>query len=115
MNNPEMIDEIRRWFRANAHKLRAAPVFAKLRRSEIEDETLGIETLYKGGFDVKRENILAAFTVWGSGELQVLIMDNETAQEVIIDDRKIEKPEDMGPIFEHYCNQIRNGGPFTKY
>ena len=110
-----MIDEIRRWYRANAHKLRDGPVFGKLRRSEVEDETLGIPPLYKGGFDVQNDATLAAFTVWGYGEMEIIIMDNKTAEEVVVDDRRIEKPEHMYAVLEHYCNQIITGGPFVKY
>lgn len=114
MKNQEMIDEMRAWVRANAVTLRNAPVLGKLRRSEIEDETL-TPPLYKAGFDLKSDKILAAFTVWGTGELQVIIMDNETAKELVIDDRFVERPRDIYPVFDHYCHQIMNGGPYTKY
>ena len=42
-------------------------------------------------------------------------MDNKTAEEVVVDDRRIEKPEHMYAVLEHYCDQMITGGPFVKY
>ena len=109
-----MLDELRVWFKANANRLKGEPICGTLRRSELEDETL-TPPLYKGGFDLKSEKILAAFTVWGSGDVQVIIMDNETATELLIDDRRIDAPLDLHAILNHYCDQILANGPFTKY
>ena len=114
MRQDEMLDALRRWFRANRHKLVAAPIHGSLRRSELEDETL-TPPLYKAGFDLRSEKILASFTVWGTGEVSVIIMDNETASELLVDDRRLLEATDLDAVLDHYCTQLATGGPFTQY
>ena len=114
MGHYEMMDELRMWFRANAARLKAPPLSARLRRSETEDETL-TTPLYSASFDLESGNFIAAFGVWATGDLSVIIMDKKTKKEVVIDDRRIEKAVDIGAIFDHYCHQIISGGPFSKY
>lgn len=113
MRNDEMLDSLRKWFRANKHKLTTEPIQASLRRSELEDEML-VPPLYKAGVDLRSEKISASFTVWGSGEVSVIIMNNVTASELIVDDRRLHHSADLDMVLNHYCTQIATGGPFTK-
>ena len=108
-----MLDEFRLWFRANEKKLKGSPLFAKIRRSETEDETL-TPPLYKGSVDLKTEDLLANFTVWGTGGLQVIIMSEKTGEELVVDDRQLLTPSEMRPLLDRYCEQIVNREDFTK-
>lgn len=113
MSNELMLDEFRLWCRANKWKVKDAPVFVKIRRSEVEDETL-TPPLYKASIDLKAEDIMASFTVWGTGDISVIIMDNHTAEELVVDDRHQQTPKDMHYILDHYTALILSQGPFLK-
>jgi hypothetical protein len=108
-----MLDEFRLWCKANDQKLKGEPVFAKTRRSEIEDETL-TPPLYKAGIDLKTDDLLASFTVWGTGDVQIIIMDNETGKELIVDDRHLQSPPEMRRFLDYYTDLILTKGPFQK-
>ena len=112
MKNVEMLDELRRWFKANADRLRGDPVTAKLRRSETEDETL-TPPLFKGGFDVQTDKILADFTVWGTGEVSVIMISSESGEHLIVEDRTIESAAELTSLLDYYTNLIVRDGPFT--
>lgn len=112
MLSADMIDEFRNWFKANRKKLEAEPIFAKIRRAEIEDQ-ISMPPLLKASLDLKTNEYLANFTVWGSGELQIIIMSDKTGEELVVDERRFENPADIGPLLDSYCAQISRKGPFA--
>jgi hypothetical protein len=114
MRNREMLDGFRQWVTANKEKLTAGPIYGRLRRSELEDEML-TPALYKAALDLKSDKILASFTVWGNGAVSVIIMDNATGSELLIDEQELQTASDLAALLDHYCRAITTGGPFVKY
>ena len=94
-------------------RIKGRPVFAKTRRTEVQDETL-TPPLFKASIDLVTKDVLASFAVWGTGDTSVIIMDQATPQEVIVDDRNQQTREDMHRVFDYYINLIISGGPFEE-
>ena len=111
--NPQLLEQFRSWYEANERKLKDPPLSAKIKRSEIEDGTLS-PPLHKASIDLRTERILASFTVWGTNDLSVIIMSNDTAKELVVDDRHLRQSSELHSILDHYTNAIVNGGPFVR-
>ena len=108
-----MLDEFRLTIKEHWDKLKNEPVQAALTRSEVEDETL-TPPLYKAGLELETEDLLGTFTVWGTGDLSVIIMNRHTGEEIVVDDRHLTTPKDMGPVLLHYFQLIEQGGQLSK-
>jgi len=87
---------------------------AVLKRAEIEDETL-TPPLYKASLDLRTDEYLANFTVWASGETQVIIMSQETEEELIVDDRKLNDPEELRDLLSYYFEALKPRKKLEKY
>ena len=109
-----MLEEFRLQVKKHWDALKGPPLRATLKRVETEDEIL-IPPLYKAGLDVVTTEYLASFTIWGSGEVQVIIMSQETAQEIVIDDRKLSHPEEIGDLLTYYFQALEPGRELKKY
>ena len=111
MTADQMLEEFRLWARASQVTLAGEPIFGKTRRLETEDETL-TPPLYKAGLDLKTKDILATFTVWGSGDVSVII--DRTGKELFVDDRCVNSLAEMRPLLDYYRDRIISGGPFER-
>jgi hypothetical protein len=109
-----MLEEFRLQIKKHWDTLKGNPLRAALKRAEVEDEIMR-PPLYKAGLDLRSEKFLANFTIWGSGETQVIIMSQETGEEIIVDDRKLKDPKELQDILTYYFNALIRGEELKKY
>ena len=109
-----MLEEFRLQVKKHWDELKGSPLRAILRRVETEDETR-IPPLYKAGLDLRTDEFLASFTIWGSGEVEVIIMSQSTGEEIVIDDRKLNHPEEIGDLLTYYFEALKPGRELKKY
>ncbi len=99
-----MINEFVSWFEENRPRLWNNHIQITLTRGDV-----GIQRLGKANAGLESGNLLASITVWETGELETIILDKSTEEEIIVDDRKLLTVEDMRSTLEHYGNLIING------
>jgi len=109
-----MLEEFRLHVKNHWDMLKGNSLRAVLKRAEIEDETL-TPPLYKASLDLRTDEYLASFTVWASGEAQVIIMSHETGEEIIVDDRTLKDPEELRDLLSYYFEALKPGKKLKKY
>ena len=109
-----MLEEFRLQIKNHWDALKSDPLRAVLKRAEVEDETL-TPPLYKASLDLRTDRFLANFTIWGSGEMQVIIMSQETGEEIVVDDRKLKDPKELQDMLTYYFKALTLGKELKKY
>jgi hypothetical protein len=110
-----MIEEFMSWVRSNEQRLKAAPLFSKIRKSVLEDEIM-TPPLHKAHLGIVNKDLLASFTVWGdTGMCEIIFMNNltsEPSEPFVAVDRKFDTPSELLVTLNKYGELIVNGASF---
>ena len=82
-----MTDEFIRWFKENERRLQLHHVLVKVKRQEA-----GRQAPNKAWAGVETKSILASFTIWASGALEIIILSKLTNVETVVDDSQLNTP-----------------------
>lgn len=106
-----MIEEFMAWVRSNEQRLKAAPLFSKIRKSELEDETV-TPPLHKAHMGILTKDLTASFTVWDTGMCEIIVMNNLTAEDFVPVDRHFDTPSQLLTVLDKYGQLLVNGASF---
>jgi hypothetical protein len=106
-----MIEEFMAWVESNKQRLKAAPLFSKIRKSELEDETV-TPPMHKANVGISTNDLLASFTVWDTGMCEIIFMNNSTCEDFVAVDQKFDTPSELLTILNKYGELMMNGASF---
>lgn len=106
-----MIEEFMAWVRSNEQRLKAAPLFSKIRKSELEDETV-TPPMHTAHVGILTKDLIASFTVWDTGMCEIIFMNNLTSEDFVAVDRKFDTPSQLLTMLNKYGELMVNGATF---
>jgi hypothetical protein len=106
-----MIEEFMAWVRSNKERLKAAPLFSRIRQSELEDDTV-TPRLHKANVGILTNDLIASFTVWDNGMCEIIFMNKLTSEDFVAVDRKFDTPSELLTTLNKYGELMMNGASF---
>ena len=107
-----MIEELMAWIGSNEQRLKAEPVFSRIRKSVLEDETV-TPPVHKANVGILTNNLIASFTVWeDTGMCEIIFMNKLTSEDFVAVDRKFDTPSELLTTLNRYGDLIVKGASF---
>jgi hypothetical protein len=95
-----MVGEFLSWFSDNEKRLRELGIAVVRKNSWVAGEKPGAHV------GLESEVSLASFTVWVSGEVEIIILDKDSNKERVVADLKVQMPQELPTVLEQYCKQV---------
>ena len=92
-------DELRRWYEARQEKLRADAIAAQLRLPNTPD-------LNKAGATFETRAHIASITVWGTGMVELIVLDSASNREVIVSDKECGSVESLWRLLDDHIREL---------
>jgi hypothetical protein len=95
----KIIDEFVRWYSVGLERFARDAVMIELRKSDLPD-------LNKAGVNLETDYLVASITIWGWGDLEVIVVCKRTKETILADDLSVTSAEELQRVLESYYDRL---------